>query len=297
MGDEMGLKHVILLVIAAAVLVAGVLYAVNWYYTVFNIHGEVSTGEGGYRVINMALNITVPEGSKAFPSIAWLDAGNNTGVWFRVIGSDIRGDMKIAVNGKAILRSAGRSYTINMPCLLVKNMPCYRIQMLIPGYDAPLRIMPGNYSVTLILTWRAEGRGEFNIELAMIKTALKSKAQIIPIGSKPGNTDGWVTAEESTRTYALLVEKTDVKAGEDGYGYVKAWAWLFSPSGEGAKVFKFRLVDQGSNNVVAELKIPVEKHGFYYQILLLIKAKPGEYMFHATYPIGAELKIPIRIQG
>jgi len=46
---------------------------------------------------------------------------------------------------------------------------------------------------------------------------------------------------------------------------------------------------------VAELNLPVEKHDIYYETLVLVKAKPGEYILKVIFPTNVELEIPITV--
>lgn len=284
-------RNIILAIIVIITLSIGV-YAVSRYYAAFNMHENV---KDSYHIIDLSLNIS-QEGSKTFQNITTVEIGDDTSIQFRVLHSEAVGDLKIIVGGRAILESSGKRYVIDVPCMLVKDMPCYRIQMLIPGYDRPLKVEPGTYSVTIAISWRAEGRGFINVKLAMLRVYGRSEAQIFPIGTKPYNATGWIVANGSTRSYALLVDKTSVDAGGDGYGYIRVWAWLFSPSSENeTKTFRFQLVRIKDGCIAAELDLPVEKHGIYYQALLLVKAKAGEYKLKAIFPINVEVEVPIGV--
>lgn len=89
-----------------------------------------------------------------------------------------RRDVNLTVSGLLTLEGAttgaeeggvgGRSYNISMPCLFSQGEPCYRVMMLIPGYDAPLRIEEGAYRATLALNWRASGEAVLFIEELVI---------------------------------------------------------------------------------------------------------------------------------
>ena len=75
------------------------------------------------------------------------------------------GNFTLLLSGELILKSDNVTYRILMPCLLNIGESCYRILMLIPGYDSPLKIAEGEYEVTLILKWLASGYGVFNLKL------------------------------------------------------------------------------------------------------------------------------------
>ena len=284
---------VVLVILVSAAIVGGII--ASRYLAVFNIRGVVNVGERGYALIDAVLNISSDRGTKVLRNVAVVDIENETSILFRILDREVVGNVKLCLGGKAILESGSRRYVISMPCLLVKGMPCYRVQMVIPGYDAPLRVEPGRYNVSLVLSWRAVGRGSFRFTLAIEKVGSEVRAEIIPVGTKPlGSTSSWVVAKGSTRSYALLVDKTVVKAGRDGYGRVRAWVWMFSSSGSGKRVFKIVLLGEEGRKV-ARLELSVEKHGVYYQVLLLVLVKPGRYVLRVTYPTGSALEVPIEV--
>lgn len=68
--------------------------------------------------------------------------------------------------------------------------------MIIPGYDRPMKVEPGTYNVTMILSWRASGRGEFDLTIGMV-TMSSEKSMIIPTGTKPVDTTNWIHAKSS----------------------------------------------------------------------------------------------------
>lgn len=55
-------------------------------------------------------------------------------------------------------------YRVNMPCLLSVGEPCIRVMVLIPGYDAPMRIEAGEYQLELTLLWHASAAAEGLLE-------------------------------------------------------------------------------------------------------------------------------------
>ena len=243
--------------------------------------------------VDIKLNITTPSGKEVFRDIAVLYISDISYIQFRVLSYRVIGDIKIVLNGEAVLKSEYKTYVIKMPCLLSVGIPCYRIQMLIPGYDMPMKIAAGSYNITLVFSWRASGRGEFNLKLGIVRGS--ETAMIIPIGDRPsGSTSKWIYAKGSTKSYALLIDKSIVGA-IDGYGSIKAWAWLFKPNGDTTLIFKFRLINACTGGIITESDIPVEKHGVYYQILVLIRAKPGRYILEVILPIGVKLNTPITV--
>lgn len=69
-----------------------------------------------------------------------------------------------------LLINGNVSYNIGMPCaIVVGNASCARILVVIPGYDVPLTIEGGEYTVRLIVRWsdmKGEGRFKALIGLA-----------------------------------------------------------------------------------------------------------------------------------
>ncbi len=82
--------------------------------------------------------------------------------------SRYEGNFTLVLNGELLLSSDKRNYSIGMPCLLDLGGQCFRILMLIPGYDVPLNVEGGYYNLTLILRWNAEGVGKFNLKLFLV---------------------------------------------------------------------------------------------------------------------------------
>ena len=159
----------VLVLLVAVSTVAGT-YLLAHYLKVFEIHGIVNVervNETKYTTIEVTVNITEPEGSKVLRNIAILNIGNTSRIQFVVLKKEVEGDVKITLNGRAILESPSGKYKISMPCLLSEGYACYRIQTVIPGYDIPLEVEPGTYNVTLILSWRAEGKGTFHLLIAV----------------------------------------------------------------------------------------------------------------------------------
>ena len=77
----------------------------------------------------------------------------------------------INVVGGLRARLAGeREYIIDMPCAIATG-PCYRVMMVIPGYDAPLEIAPGRYDLLLSGACTAEGKGWAELEVNIVLKA------------------------------------------------------------------------------------------------------------------------------
>ena len=118
--------------------------------------------------IRITLDINTSKGSKTYEDLTRIVASQDTEIVFKLLDAKTEGDFSVAISGQAILKSRNGSYTIDMPCLYVVNTTCYRVQMLIPGYDQPLHLPKGEYNVTLILSWtNAKGRGKATIEIGV----------------------------------------------------------------------------------------------------------------------------------
>ena len=236
--------------------------------------------------IDVAINITSEKGEKVYRDIAVLKVtGGTVPIQFKAVESSVEGGASITMSGEIVLEGP-ENHRITMPCLLSTGF-CARIMMLIPGYDVPLMLSPGEYRVTLKLAW-TNARGEGTVRLKIGVFASEPEASLSPIstGTAPENATGWASAPNSTKSYALLIEKTTVKAGSDGYGRLRAWAWLFSPGDRGPVTFNFTLINtapemQGSR-VAAELSLRVEWKKPYYQAIILVAAKPGTYVLRVS---------------
>lgn len=78
---------------------------------------------------------------------------------------DYEGNLTIVIGGELTLESERFRYRIPMPCLASIGELCYRILMLIPGYDTPLKVEEGIYNITLILSWSAKGSGRLRLRM------------------------------------------------------------------------------------------------------------------------------------
>ncbi|GEM_PF-775530 len=301
------MKRSSLLILVIAALVCAIAVAslyLSMSTPLFKVHGVVdvggNTGEGDVfaKIVNVRVEIKTPSDTVFFKNITTVSVPEDTAyVLFKPVSSNVSGKMHLMLNGKVVLVSVNdaKKYIIDMPCILSVNETCYRVQMIIPGYDRPLRVEPGTYNVTLILSWRASGRGEFDLSIGLVMLS-GEEAVIMPTSTKPVDTTNWIYAKNSTRSYALLVDKDKVVANESGCGAIRAWAWMFTPSsGKDAVVFTFKIIDTSTSVLVAEARIPVEKQGMYYQVLVMIKLKPGKYILVTEFPNGVQLEIPIDV--
>jgi len=102
----------------------------------------------------------------------------DTPCWVRfkpLITASVRGNATLLVSGTLVLKGVQRvrtpeeggsvlEYRVNMPCLLSAGEPCFRVTVLIPGYDAPMRIEAGDYQAELTLRWHASAAAEGLLE-------------------------------------------------------------------------------------------------------------------------------------
>jgi len=158
-------NHVV--VVAAVLLAVAItgLYAVHEH--VITIHGTVNVPENHTTGINLELNITKPIGDMYYYNLTVISV--EKGFCLRLRADNVKASkgFKLVLSGEAILENVetNKTYTISMPCLASIGAPCYRIQTLIPGFDTPLPLEPGNYTLTLHLHWKASGKGHFTTRL------------------------------------------------------------------------------------------------------------------------------------
>ena len=288
------------------ILILGVITIVSLAYLesigVIDIRGIVRVHEERINVnpstINIELNIESESGKQVYKNIATIEVHEKEGlILFKPIERRAKGNISLILSGEVILESKEKIYTIKMPCLMSVNSPCFRVLTIIPGYDVPLKLNQGEYNVTIKLSW-SKALGEGEIQLKIIIVTGEGKAYLIPVGQRPTEeTRSWVMANGSTKCFALLVDNVKVKAVNNGCGEIKAWAWMFSPTGCKNNIFVFKLIDAKNGDIVAKLELPIEKSGLYYQVLLLVKAKIGEYVLEVTYPTKVKLSIKLVIEG
>ncbi len=120
--------------------------------------------------------VSEARGSKVFRDIAVLRVYRESQILFKPSihssEKDIPEGLNLAVSATVELAGEGRSYRVVMPCIYSIG-PCYRILAIIPGYDAPMAVEPGEYRLTLTISWEASGSGEvpagFTIEVVEVE--------------------------------------------------------------------------------------------------------------------------------
>ncbi len=172
-------KRIGLFAIVVAFTSIAAAYAVNSLVGVIRIGGTFSPSNnpGNVEMSPSTINIDLglvgeSEGSKIFDNIAKLVVKNTSRIMVKVSGTpgsmvpDNISNLSLIISGEMILKRGEKQYTIQMPCLYSIG-GCYRILVLIPGYDAPMDIEPGEYSVSLRISWTAQGKGEARVSLEL----------------------------------------------------------------------------------------------------------------------------------
>lgn len=285
------------LVLAVSIFIVAGLFSSFFYFKTFypTATQTLSTStmiEVNPLLIGLELEVQNSEGVREFRHLAVIDLVEVDSLLFRVVDSRIEKLTSLSLSGKVKLESSNKTYEIDMPCIVVLNTLCPRITMIIPGYDAPLIVEPGRYLLTIVLSWR-EARDLGKISLQLSTRAYD--ASMISLGPiEPEDTTGWFTAEGSTKSYALLVDKVEDIADASGFGRFKVYVWVFQSVGDDGKMFRFELASRETGLVKAVLDTPVEKKGIYYHVMLIIKARPGSYRLSLEHPVELSIDLKVR---
>ncbi|MEM2197398.1 MAG: hypothetical protein QW290_09990 [Sulfolobales archaeon] len=234
------------------------------------------------RVVDVELVIDREKGS-AFFDLGYVSLPMGR-VLARVVVASYEGDFSVAVSGVLSLVSGDREYKIVMPCAITIREPCYRVMVVIPGYDAPMQVEEGTYRATLNLTWVARGTGRFHARL-YLEEAHQSSVRVSIVGVRPKATDGWVVAEGSTRSYSMLLDTNTSSKGR-----VSAWIWVYDPQQQLGELGLLRVFDEELGEVVEEVGLKMLRDGPYWSLLVRIELEPGRsYTVEFTYS-GISLK-------
>lgn len=241
-----------------------------------NVRGTVNV-KSNVTVIDVDIDIDDRRGEKIVNlGNVYIPRGNT------IVKADLisyEGNFTLLLSGVLQLDSTMHSYRIAMPCLVAIGEPCYRILMVIPGYDVPLTTEEGVYNVTFIMQWHASGTGRFHLKLLLEHSETFNDssvlgAEIIPyirvIGIKPEHTDGWTVAQNSTRSYSMLVGRVSPTVAW-------VWIWIFDTSNTSGRIVTVTLsvIDELSRSVVMERTIDMFRDGMYWSVLLEIKIPTG----------------------
>lgn len=131
---------------------------------------RVPVDEQGFESIRLDLVVDTPSGEREYLNISRLKISEpGLGIRFNVSGK-ASGNLSISMNGVITLVSdKGEVYKIPMPCMLNYGESCFRIWVLIPGYDDYLYLPPGNYDMGIELSWSgARGTGEIQLTIEVL---------------------------------------------------------------------------------------------------------------------------------
>lgn len=152
----------VIALILSIVVTASSLYLA--YILDIDVFGNINVRKPSIIERDIELNIDSEVGSKIY-ELGVIDIPRNISMQIKGELLSYKGNIKLLLNGILELKSEKISYRINMPCLASINESCYRVTMIIPGYDVPLTVVAGKYSVTLVLSWKADGVGNFHFKL------------------------------------------------------------------------------------------------------------------------------------
>ncbi len=273
MGIKTSMYLALAVLLSAAVLIPTALHIKNLLEV--NLEGVVEV-EPKTIVVNVGLEVRSSEGEITFDlGNVYIPAGS---VIVRKVLSSYEGNFTLILNGELFLMSDASSYRISMPCLLDIWGRCCRIMMLIPGYDTPLKVEGGNYAAKLTLRWSAGGTGNFNLKLYLEFNEASEEASINVIGIKPENVDGWEVAENSTKSYSMLVSPASPTR-------TIAWVWIFDPNNLSTNALKLTLVDASTGKTLIEKTVSMLRDGVYWSVLVEVRT-PAEGKYKLVSAFG-----------
>jgi len=166
------MKFVTIIVIISIVIAASLLYTSVILGTI-NIKAVfmITNKEDQMSPNNIELDLGVissPSGSKLFSNVAKLNLSNDT--YIRVVPvikeASKTGNVSLTLSAIIYLNNKEKNYSIFIPCLY-STRECARIMIVLPGYDAPLRVEKGEYNVSVEIRWIARGNGTIDLLLSM----------------------------------------------------------------------------------------------------------------------------------
>jgi hypothetical protein len=116
--------------------------------------------------INIDLGRIGSSGDKEYSNIAKLIVRNETSIIARA-AVDVpsrSGSIEVIGGAKLILKGNNKTYVIAMPCA-ISTGECIRHMVIIPGYDVPMNIEAGEYTIDLALSWQLKGSGEIAVKI------------------------------------------------------------------------------------------------------------------------------------
>ncbi|GBF09945.1 hypothetical protein apy_16700 [Aeropyrum pernix] len=166
-----GVKGKLALAIIVALVGAAVLSiaAVTAGQFLVKMRVDVPGAELSPDIIEIPLDIDKPQGREVLAEVAVLRVyGEGVAVEFKTLEPEVRGSVSLIAGATVTLEGDEGSTVIHMPCILDINVGCIRPLAIIPGYDAPLPLNPGEYKVSIEITWSsASGKGEVNLPITI----------------------------------------------------------------------------------------------------------------------------------
>ncbi len=144
------------------------------------------------RVLDLRLTVDRERGSETFDLGEVEVPGGMLRVRLELVGYE--GNFSVVSSGVLRLESGERRYEIPMPCAIAIGEPCYRVMIVIPGYDESMPVEGGTYRATLALEWSARGSGRFRARL-YLETVSGQPQIAIPSAIARTERDGKVAFE------------------------------------------------------------------------------------------------------
>jgi hypothetical protein len=114
-------------------------------------------------VIYVNIPITDYKGEIQINNVGKFFLKEDARVKFEVVDVRVPDGVKISLNGMLILNG---NIIINMPCMVSKGIECYRIMIIIPGYDEPIILKRGVYEVSIRVSWTSSVK-DINVSIGI----------------------------------------------------------------------------------------------------------------------------------
>jgi len=109
-------------------------------------------------VVGMEILVEKPSGGVEYPRVAVVSIMRGRIKLYASCRSS--GLEQVMVDGEVVLTCGGVDYTIHMPCLFTLGGTCFMVEIIIPSYDQPMEVQPGEYLAILRFKWvNAAGKG------------------------------------------------------------------------------------------------------------------------------------------
>jgi len=235
-------------------------------------HGSYSQGNA---YPSAELMLTAGRGEEVL-SLGSINFSESSNVVFKPEVQLLSGNARFIMSATLELEGSARSYKVDMPCIAASGMECFRVMVLIPGFDAPMPIEKGVYSARLRVSWQSSGDIKVKITL---RYSLGKMVELEEL-PEPPEAPEWIPFNGSTRSYAVQVDGLAPKVGEDGLASFKLLVWVYAPGGaEGSMQAKLRVEGDG---VAEEFPLELRAKGPYFEGAYLLKLPPGVYSVTVT---------------